>query len=430
MTLLKTSALSLLATLFKISYGLVLSKLLAIYVGPSGVAMVGQFQSVQSGLAGLATAGFGQGLTKYLSEYKGDIQKSRAIFATATKLVCVILMPLSLILFFLSESISLWVFSSASTHLWIKILAISLIPSSLGAIFVSSLNGLGEIRSLTMIGVMSSVLGIVLSLILVPIWGLSGVIGAMVTTPFLVLLMSIRYLKKSSFFSWHWLKEKSTQTEVKKLGAFTLMALASAVTVPLSHILIRNILTDTISLEAAGLWTGMWRISEAYLMVVTMTLSVYYLPKLSGLKNQYDIKSEIKYGQSIIIPFVLVSSFIVFLMRDIIILILFNDGFSQMKELFAFQLLGDVVKISSWLYGYVFIAKANVKVFIFIEFFFNSLFVLLVSLFINQYGLIGVSYAFFLNYTLCLFFVYWWFQRSCKNGVFDEKIPLGDKNGG
>ncbi|MEE9337053.1 MAG: O-antigen translocase [Methylococcaceae bacterium] len=420
MTLFKTSALSLIATLFKISYGLVLSKLLAIYVGPSGLVLVGQFQSVQSGLAGLATAGFGQGLTKYLSEYRGDVEKSSAIFATAIKLVCVILIPLSLTLFFLSESISQWVFGSASSHLWMKVLAVSLIPSSLGAIFVSSLNGLGEIRSLTMVGVMSSVLGIILSFILVPVWGVSGVIGAIVTTPFLVLLMSIRYLKKSSDFSWHWLKEKSTQSDGKKLGAFTLMALTSAVTIPLSHILIRNILTDTVSIEAAGLWTGMWRISEAYLMVVTMTLSVYYLPKLSGLKNQCSIKNEIKYGQRIIIPFVLASSLLVFFMRDLIILVLFNDDFSEMRELFAFQLLGDVLKISSWLYSYILIAKSKVKAFVIFEIMFNFVFVFLVLMLVKKFGVIGATYAFFISYILYLFSVYFWFQKSCNNGIFDE----------
>ena len=68
MTLIKASFSSLMATIFKLSYGLLVNKLLAVYGGPSGMALVGQFQSLQQSLSGLATAGFGQGLTKYLAE--------------------------------------------------------------------------------------------------------------------------------------------------------------------------------------------------------------------------------------------------------------------------------------------------------------------------------------------------------------------------
>jgi len=198
------------------------------------------------------------------------------------------------------------------------------------------------------------------------------------------------------------------------------MALASAVAIPVSHILIRNYLTDNISLDAAGLWTGMWRISEAYLMVITMTLSVYYLPKLSGLKDAASIKKEIFQGQKIILPFVFVSALAIYFMRDWLIWLLFDDSFSEMKQLFAFQLVGDVVKIASWLYAYVMLAKAKMIVFIVSELIFSGLFVVFTIVFVDMYDLLGVSYAFALNYTLYLLFIVVWFYRNSAKGVFEE----------
>lgn len=198
------------------------------------------------------------------------------------------------------------------------------------------------------------------------------------------------------------------------------MALASAISIPVSHILIRNYLTDTLSIDAAGLWTGMWRISEAYLMIVTATLTVYYLPKLSSLKNQHSIKQEIKNGQKIILPLVVVSALAIFFLRDWIIWLLFNDGFSEMRQLFAFQLLGDFIKISSWLYAYMMLAKAKVSVFIVSEILMSILFVVFTMLFVDRYGLIGVSYAFALNYTVYLLFIMVWFYTNCQKGTFDE----------
>jgi len=420
MTLIKTSLLSLIATIFKISYGLVINKLLAVYVGPSGVALVGQFQSIQMGLSGIATAGFGQGLTKYLAEYRGNRQKSATVFATALKLVSLLLLPVSIGLFFFAQDVSIWVLHSPEYALWLQGLAVSLIPAAIGALLVASLNGLGEIRQLTWVGVSSSCLGIVLSLWLVPQWGVEGIIFSLLATPFLVAILAAWHLKRSSLFSWAWLKETASKDDSKKLGKFTLMALASAVAIPVSHILIRNYLTEHVSLDAAGLWTGMWRISEAYLMLITVTLSVYYLPKLSGLKDATSIKKEIRHGQIIILPFVVVSAIAMFLMRDWIIWLLFSGEFSDMRDLFLFQLLGDVIKIASWLYAYLMLAKAQAVVFILSELLFSLLFVGLTMFFVDGFGLEGVSYAFALNYFLYLVFMVFWFYRSCAKGTFDE----------
>jgi len=420
MTLIKTSLLSLIATIFKVSYGLIINKLLAVYMGPSGIALVGQFQSVQSGMLGIATAGLGQGLTKYLSEFRGDVKKNAPVFATAVKLELFFLLPVSVGLFVFSDWLSDVVFHSNEASVWLSWLAISIIPASLGALFVAALNGLGEIRSLTLVGVLSSCLGIVLSILLVPLWGVGGVVASLLLTPVLVVFVSMFYLHKSTLFSWEWVKVKVNREDTKCLGKFTLMALASAIAIPVSHILIRNILTDQVSIDAAGLWTGMWRISEAYLMVITMTLSVYYLPKLSGLKTSKDVKHEIRQGQYIILPLVLLSALILFFLKDWVIRLLFSASFYDMRELFAFQLVGDFIKIASWLYAYLMLAKAKVGIFICTEVGFSVLFVLLSTFFIGEYGLVGMSYAFAVNYTLYLFLIIWWFYRSCEKGVFDE----------
>lgn len=421
MTLIKTSFLSLIATIFKISYGLVINKLLAVYVGPSGVALVGQFQSIQSGLLGVATAGFGQGLTKYLSEFRGNARKSAPVFATALKLVSLLLLPVSLGLFFLAQEVSVWVLNSPEYAFWLKGLALSLIPAAIGALLVASLNGLGEIRQLTWVGVFSSCLGIVVTLLLVPSWGVGGVVFSLVVSPFLVTALAAWYLKGSKLFSWEWVKEPVNKIDSQKLGKFTLMALVSAVVTPVSHILIRNYLSESISLDAAGLWTGMWRISEAYLLVVTMTLSVYYLPKLSGLKSGVSIQKEILHGQMIILPFVTILAAVMFFMRDWVIWLLFNDNFSGMRDLFLFQMIGDVVKIASWLYAYLMLAKAQAAVFILSELLFSILFVLLSIAFVDGFGLVGISYAFAVNYLFYLVFMIIWFYRSCAKGTFDEE---------
>jgi PST family polysaccharide transporter len=184
--------------------------------------------------------------------------------------------------------------------------------------------------------------------------------------------------------------------------------------VPVSHLIIRNYIGEAISWDAAGYWQAIWYISIMYLMVITTSLSVYYLPKLSEIQENSELKKEIFDGYKIIMPIVIILSFGIFIFRELIITIAFTDKFLPMLELFKWQLIGDVIKIASWLLSYLMLAKAMTKIFIITEIFFSISFVILSILFIDNYGLIGITYAYSLNYLIYLIIMIIIFRRKFK----------------
>jgi PST family polysaccharide transporter len=201
----------------------------------------------------------------------------------------------------------------------------------------------------------------------------------------------------------------------KNLAKYTAMALTTAATVPLSHILIRNHLGQTLGWEAAGYWEAMWRLSGAYLMLVSTTLSVYYLPRFSELKTSAEIKKEIITGFRVIFPLVIIFSLLMYLLRNFIIEKLFSIEFLPMSELFFWQLIGDVLKIGSWLFAFVILGKSMTIVYISTEIFFASSFYVLASAFVSIFGLLGVSIAHALNYFLYLIVVFVIIYRFIRN---------------
>ena len=52
--------------------GFVVVKIIAIYVGPSGLAFIGQFQNFLSILMSFATGAINSGVVKYTAEYRDD----------------------------------------------------------------------------------------------------------------------------------------------------------------------------------------------------------------------------------------------------------------------------------------------------------------------------------------------------------------------
>ena len=137
-------------------------------------------------------------------------------------------------------------------------------------------------------------------------------------------------------------------------------------------------------------------------MVVTTTLSIYYLPKLSEITEKPELRKELWQGYKIIMPIVIVMSITVFLLKDFIIWLLFTEEFAPMREMFLWQLVGDVVKLAAWLLAHLMLAKAMTKTFIATEICFSLSFVALSIGLVNKYGLVGMSYSFALNYTVYL----------------------------
>ena len=185
---------------------------------------------------------------------------------------------------------------------------------------------------------------------------------------------------------------------------------------PVCQILIRDYLGESISWEAAGYWEAMWRLSAAYLMLMTTTLSVYYLPRLSELVGLSDIKKEILNGYKIIVPFTVVAALIIYLLKDFIIQVLFSSEFAPMRELFGWQVVGDIMKICSWLFAYVMLGKAMFKLFMVTEIVFSITLYVLTRLLCDKYGLVGTAMAYTVNYAC-----YWAVVVVCVNYTLKNK---------
>ncbi len=61
------------------------------------------------------------------------------------------------------------------------------------------------------------------------------------------------------------------------------------------------------------------------------------------------------------------ASFTVWLLRDVAIWLLFSAKFIAMRDLFAWQLVGDVLKVGAYVFGYLVIAKASLRLYILAE---------------------------------------------------------------
>ncbi|MCK9534825.1 MAG: O-antigen translocase [Pseudomonas sp.] len=414
MTLIKTSLLNAIAVAIKMLTMLGLNKILAIYVGPAGYAAIGNFQNAVQMITTFASGAINTGVVKYTAEYYDEEEKQRQVWRTAGTIAVVgsIITGIGVSIF--SKQIAQWFLkdeSYSTVFIWFSVTLVFFIFNTL---LLAILNGKKEIHRYIVANIAGSIFSLAVTSVLAIKFGLHGALTALAIHPSFAFIITLYLCYKADWFKFSYLFGGLDKKVLINLSKFTAMALTSAACVPVSHIFIRTHLGDTFGLEAAGYWEAMWRLSGAYLMLITTTLSLYYLPRLSELKEPADIKKEIIQGYKIILPVAAACGLVIYLLRDFIIGVLFTQEFIPMRELFAWQMIGDTLKIGSWILAYLMLGKAMMKLFITSEIVFAAGFYGWTYLLTGIYGLEGVTIAHALNYA-----IYW-----VVMGVFIGKTVL------
>ncbi len=400
MNLLKTSVLNGIAVLIKTATMFLLNKVLAVYVGPAGYAAIGQFQNFIQMVTTFAGSAINTAVIKYTAEYHDDEKKQRTVWKTAGSLVSIFSFIFTFLVLIFHQQLSLWIFKTNKFGSIFIFFAIFLIFFNLNALLLAILNGKKEILKLVVANIAGSLFSLIVTGLLAIRFGLYGALLALCIYQSLNFVVTLYLSYKSKWFSFSYFYGKIDRDIAQKFSAFAAMALVSAMCLPLSQMVIRNYLVNEYSAIYAGYWEAMIRLSAAYLMLVTTTLGVYYLPRLSELSNIQDIKNEVYLGYKFIFPIAVIGGLTVYVLKGWIIQLLFSTAFLPMRELFLWQMIGDSLKVGSWILAYLMLSKAMTKLFISTEIIFAMSSIALTYICTQLFGFEGVSIAHLVNYAL------------------------------
>ncbi|MDQ0739328.1 O-antigen translocase [Pseudomonas sp. W4I3] len=412
MTLLRTSFLNGIAVIIKMLTLLGINKMLAIYVGPSGYAALGQFQNAVQMVTTFSTGAISNGVTKYTAEYKDDEESQRRVWRTAGTIAFIGSVITSVLIVCFSKPLAVWCFNDESLYSVFIWCAATVIFFSFNTLLLAILNGKKEISRYILANIGGSILSLMVTIVMVVQYGLYGALISLVLYQSIAFFVTCLLCYRTPWFRFSNLLGRLDKQIAINLTKFTAMALTTAACVPVSHILVRNYLGSEYGWETAGYWEAMWRLSTAYLLLVTTTLGLYFLPKLSELVNPEDIKKEIVQGYKLILPVAMISGLMIYVLRDFIIGLLFTSAFSPMRDFFAWQMLGDTLKIASWILAYLMLGKAMVKMYIVTEVTFAFGFYLLTVVLTKIGGPIGVTWAHAVNYGFYLVVMYFLIYRK------------------
>ncbi|WDG00260.1 O-antigen translocase [Pectobacterium carotovorum subsp. carotovorum] len=404
-----------LLTLAKMGSGFVIAKVVAIYTGPSGMAMLGQIQSIVTSLNGIVNAPVGSGIIRYTAEFEKEGVEGCAPWWKASlwwlAIILSILMPIG---FFFARFLSDFLLNDPN-YAWIIWITVASLPiAALGTLVNSVINGYQQYRRFVILGAISTAFSCTLMITLIINFGIKGALLAAAIQSGLIGLILISSVLRQPWAKLSYWWGETDSSNKKRIGGYILMATTTALTAPIALIGVRNVLISNVGWEEAGQWQAVWKISEVYLGVITIALSTYYLPKLSTLKGVENIRAEINQTAKIIIPIAAIMALGVYLFRDLAINLLFTEAFRSARELFAIQLIGDIIKITSWLYAYPMLSRGATKWFVSTEIIFSLTLVSLTYVLVPLYSTQGANISYVINYTLYLFFTFIFLGRYSR----------------
>lgn len=409
--LFKTSFWNGLATIIKMATGLISNKIVAVYLGPSGVALLGQFTNFTGIAGGIAGMGLSRGITKYIAEYSTDEIKRKKILSTGLKTLLLGTFVTSIIISIGADFFCKNIFNDKKYVSLFYVFSLTLLLFALNGFILAVLNGYKEFKKIISINIISSFIGMITSIILVINYGIFGALLGTILSVSLVVFVTFFFVARTKSFKIVNFTAKFDLPAFRNLSKYTLMAFTSMFAVTYIQLMIRTYIINHLSIVDAGYWQGVNKISDIYLSIITTTLSIYYLPRLSEINNNNDLKIEIFRGYKFLLPLTIISSLIIFIFRNFIIDTLYSPAFRPMEQLFLFQLIGNVFQVCSLLISFLMVAKAMTKTYIITELVFGLGFYVLTIIFLDKYGTIGVTYAYCLNFLLYLIIVSFIFRK-------------------
>ena len=407
----KVFSFSLVSITIKFFAGFVLTKLFALILGPSGIAVLGNMKSVMQILMSSTSFGMQRGIIRFTSEFRDQRKAFQKLLGTAHIIYGFIALLVGVVIFFLSDHLSNVILRDDNYAWLFQILAIIVPFQSFHVLYFSILQGLDNYKKVVWV----ELIMIFCNLIFVGVstfkFGLTGALFAVACIPVFYFFVSAFFLKSDiPNFKIAW-----SSSTAKKLFLYALMTLFSGIAFPLLFILIRNHISSVLGMDEVGYWEAINQFSFFYFILLNSVMLMYVLPKITAQTDNMFYRSQVVEYLKKIIPLFALFLITLFLLRKYAILALLSPEFSSIEILFGWQLLGDFFRALTLIFSIYFHARRMAIPYIIIDALLFVLMLTLTTVFVDSYGLLGAVKAHFISYFIYFIVTVFWLRKTLFN---------------
>jgi len=389
-----------------------LDKVLALVGGPAMVALWAQLQSVVEVVCVVAMVGVLQGLTVLIAQAR-ETRDERILLDAALKLALgtstAVALAAALAAPLLADSLG----EGRTETIWLAALTgcCATLPATLNAYW------LGKHRQQRMLR-LALLTGAVWLLAAAGAWmglGLGELMLAQCSAMLLIGGAIWRYLRSVSGEGGDQAKKSAY---FRKLVKFVPVGLAIGILSPVSMLLIRGILSGTLSWNEVGIMQALWRSSDWVTATSAGVLSLVFLPRFSQAYGSAQFARELERAGLMVLTAAACLLLLIYLYQRTLLATLYDARFAVSDEATALFMLGNWARIASWLFFFGLFAAHRTRLIMAGEVLSLPLYALLLWLYANGMTLERAALLYLLSYL-----VYLGFNAACVLRVKDRQGP-------
>jgi O-antigen/teichoic acid export membrane protein len=392
--------------------GFISSKAIAFFIGIAGMGVVGLVKNFISFLNFLLLLGTQNGIVSKLASQKKI--KNREVFIVSLFWFFLFFSILiSFIFLFFFDFINQYFFAKQINNRWLIFLfAISIPFQTISLFFNSVLNGQSEYKKVALIGVITNVFTLCVSVFLMSKYSVTGAIIGLIASSIIMFAISTHYFLKVYTIKTFLKPFKFAKKDVFSLMNYSIMSLVSIIiSISFSYFL-RIKIINKFSLEHAGYYEAVLRISGFYMIFINTFVTFYFLPELAKCNSKEKIAAITKEYYKYIIPVFCIGLIFLLLLIDFLVPLFFNKDFLVITPFIKYQVLLDLIKSICLILGIRFFAFGNSKGFLLTEIASFAINFILFIIAMEYFEFEGVWYSQILSSFLYFFILLVYFKNN------------------
>jgi PST family polysaccharide transporter len=388
------------SSILSVIFRIVQVKAAAVILGPAGVGLISLFNSATALAGTISAMGLPTSGVRQIAEAAASDDESRlARTVVAFRRVALFLAVVGALVFLsLRTQIAQVTFGSSDHSGAIGIL--SLVPlvmvlSGAQSVLLRGLRRIGDLARATVIG---GALGTLISVPILYLKGPAGIVPYLISIACAVLLANWWYARKIQFVkvSLDWRDVVAEARPLLRLGsAFMVSGLVTMATL----YLVRVVVTRQLGVAATGLYEATMTLSNVYVGFILAAMGADFYPHLSAVahddaKCNQLINSQIEVGLLLATPGLLVM----LALGPYLLRILYSEQFVTAFDILRWQVLGTFLRVITWPLGFLLLARAKGRLFLWTELATNLFYLGMVGLGIRYLDLTGLGMAFWAMY--------------------------------
>lgn len=362
-------------TLFNTLRAFVINKLLAVFLPPAAFACVGQFMNWMNVGQATSSLAMQNGWVSLTAQNKDNLKKLHGVwrggfrlttFATVFTCVAAAIFCFAAPLEKLLPGVHPRLAQAAILFALPGILATNIVT-----ICSSVMNGLGLVRRWALIQIVASLFQMLWVAFFLYTGHLS-VLSIIATQSVVAGFFAARVASRAGF------NVKTFRQSVLDIRgpwlSYAIMGLVPMIVAPLVLMFVRSLVGSELGWNAAGIWQGVYKISDFFASIFSAILGVLILPRISREMTRESFRKEFYPIFLRMIGFTFVFCIAIYFGRDLVVAILLSSTYAPAADYMPIQLLGDFFRSGGWCLGMVLIARRETMAFLIIEVGANLLF--------------------------------------------------------